>query len=416
MTDRQRKQKPDDASVGEKIGSAIGGAIGGAIDVAGGAVRGAGRVIGSALHRSSAAPHEKRPSYIRPGAPPGLESIDQTDVPPPPGAVRITVTDCGAERHDVRAIDVAKLEPELSAPRPEGTVFRWVNIDGLHANVIKRMQELFKFHTLAAEDVHNVPQRPRVEPYDDHLFIVTRMLMVRQEHLHSEQITMFVYEDTLITFQETHGDVWGPVRQRMAKPASRFRSRGVQYLLYALLDALVDHAFPILEKYGDELEDVELALFVDAKPRLFRQLHTVKRDLLAMRRIAWPMRQLVDELYRDDDQRLTDDTKTYLRDVQDHAVQLIDIIETYREMSGGLCDLYMSMVSNKMNEVMKVLTIMASLFIPTTFIAGVYGMNFDHLPETHWRGMYPWGFWAICLAIVVAMLTWFWRKGWLGRS
>jgi len=346
-----------------------------------------------------------------PGAMPGIESMANVNEPPPAGTVRIRVTDYGPDRVETR--EVPDLAAFLKEPRPEGCRVRWLNVDGLHPYVVNLLRARYGFHTLAAEDVLRVPQRPKLETYEGHLFIVARMMMFAGERLHSEQVSFFLFQDTLITFQEAAGDVWDPIRQRLQKPGSRLRTLGPSYLLYALLDAVVDHCFPMLEHYGERLEALENEVLDNPTTRVQRRLHAIKRELALLRRVIWPMREVMNELHREETEEIAPEVKAYMRDVYDHAVQVMDIIESAREMAGGLNDLYMSAVSNRMNEVMKVLTIMASFFIPITFVAGVYGMNFEVLPELHWKYSYV-AFWVICLSITVSLAVYFWRKGWLG--
>ena len=279
--------------------------------------------------------------------------------------------------------------------------------------MVNRLRQAYGFHTLAAEDVLRTSQRPKLETFDNHLFVVVRMLTLKEGVLRQEQVSIFLFKDTLITFQEAKGDVWDPIRQRLQKKGSRLRSMGSAYLLYTLLDAVVDHTFPLLESYGDLLEEMEVAVIDDPKPDIQRQIHRIKRELVVLRRVLWPLREVVNELHRDETERIPKEVKTFMRDVYDHAVQVMEIIETYREQAGGLNDLYMSAVSNRMNEIMKVLTIMASFFIPITFVAGVYGMNFEHIPELAWKYGYP-TFWIVCLSVISGLLIFFRRKGWLG--
>ncbi|HAV65544.1 MAG TPA: magnesium and cobalt transport protein CorA, partial [Verrucomicrobiales bacterium] len=295
------------------------------------------------------------------------------DKPPAPGTVRIRCVDYCPEKVETR--EVPDLEAFLREPRPAWSKVRWINIDGLHPWVVNRLREQFHFHTLAAEDVLRVPQRPKLEEYDDNLFIVVRMLMLKEERLSHEQVSLFFYQDVMLTFQESEGDVWDPIRQRLEKPASRLRNQDTSYLLYALLDAVVDHCFPILEQYGDLLERLEEEIIESSTPAVQRRIHQIKRELSLLRRVIWPMREVINTLSREENEDVTAFAKAYMRDVYDHAVQVMDVVETYREMVGGLNDLYMSVVSNRMNEIMKVLTLMASIFIPLTFIAGIYGMN-----------------------------------------
>jgi len=277
--------------------------------------------------------------------------------------------------------DVDDLEKFLAASHPEDRVVRWVNVDGLHPYIVNRFREVYGFHTLAAEDVLHVPQRPVLEWEDDYIFVIARMLTLADERLVAEQVSMFVYDRTLITFQERKGDVWDSVRERIHTEGSRLREQGCCYLLYTLLDAIVDQNFPILEHYGDVLEQIEAEVTHSPTTEMLRRIHSVKRDLVGLCCVMWPMRDLTDTLQRDEHAKLTKFTRTYTRDVYEHTIQIIDIIESYREMSSSLTDLYMSAVFNRMNEVMKVLTIMASFFIPITFLAGVYGMNFEAIPE-----------------------------------
>jgi len=352
-------------------------------------------------------------SSSTPGSAPGIESFAGVNEPPPAGVVRIQCTDYGPERVETR--EIADLAALFAHPRADWCQVRWLNVDGLHPHVVNQLRQLLKFHTLAAEDVLRVPQRPKLEPYEGHLFIVARMLSLREQALSSEQVSFFLFENTLLTFQERSGDVWDPIRQRLQKTGSRLRTFEASYLLYALLDAVVDHCFPILENYGDQLEELEHDIAANPTPSAQRRLHCLKRELATLRRVIWPLREVLNALCRDDTEGISPGVKTYLRDVTDHTVHVMDIVESCREMAASLNDLYMSAVSNRMNEVMKVLTIMASFFIPITFVAGVYGMNFDRLPELHWKYSYA-AFWLICLTISVCLAIYFVRKGWIGRK
>jgi magnesium transporter len=216
----------------------------------------------------------------------------------------------------------------------------------------------------------------------------------------------------LLTFQEQQNDIWGSLRARIGQPGSRINASDATYLLYAVLDTVVDHDFPILEKYGERLEQLEDAVLTEADPQLLREIHAVKRDLLVMRRVLWPMREAIGELTKPDKTVISEAARTYLRDVHDHCVQVMDILETFRELASNLTDLHLSMTSNKMNEVMKVLTIISTIFIPITFLAGVYGMNFDDLPELHWKHGYA-VFWGICGALTTLLIWFFHKRGWL---
>jgi len=370
----------------------------------------AGRHLAANLHLPGLKRQRAHARTAQPGSAPGIESMAGIDQPAPAGTVRITCTDYGLERVETR--EVEELGAFLKAERPEWCRVRWIDVHGLHPNVVNQLRHSFQFHTLAAEDVLRVPQRPKLESYDGYLFIVTRMLMLQDQALTNEQVSFFLFKDTLLTFQERPGDVWDPIRQRLQKPGSRLRTYDASYLLYALLDAVVDHCFPILESYGELLEEMEHEVMEHPTPRMQRRLHSIKRELSTLRRVIWPMREVLNELYREDTEEIAPAVKAYMRDVADHTVQVMDIVESCRETASGLHDLYMSAVSNRTNEVMKVLTIMASFFIPVTFVAGVYGMNFEEMPALHWKYGYPM-FWAICLGISGALAVFFLRKGWI---
>jgi magnesium transporter len=349
-----------------------------------------------------------------PGAPAGIEHITEQWTPPEPGTIRIQVIDICKERVETRWVD--DLEEFLKEPRPDWVTLRWVDVDGLHAYVVSKLQRAYGFHTLAAEDVLHVPQRPRVDAYTDHLFIVARMFDWRHDQLVTEQISVFVKQGLVVSFQEHDEDVWNPIRDRIIQhEASKLRLGDASYLAYALLDATVDHCFPILERYGEMLDHLEDTALAPDAPDILQEIHAVKRNLTILRKAVWPMREVVAELSREDQMLVSPDTRTYLRDVYQHCVQVIDIIETFRELASSLTDLSLSMASKRMNEVMKLLTIISTVFIPITFLAGVYGMNFVLLPELHWKHGYAL-FWILCIAETAGLLYWFKRKGWLSTK
>jgi len=348
-----------------------------------------------------------------PGTTPGIESLGDISKPAEPGRVRFRCIDYGPENIELQEVD--DVDAFCRKERPEWSRVRWVNVDGLHPYVVDQLRRGFNFHTLAAEDVLRTPQRPKVESYDDHLFIVVRMLRLENAALVNEQVSIFLYHDTVITFQESQGDVWDPVRDRIQNRASRLRQNDSSYLLYTLLDAVVDHCFPILEQLGDAFEALETEVLENAVPKVQQRIHESKRKLALLRRVMWPMREVANYLQREETEEVSAFAKAYMRDVYDHTIQVMDIVETYREMAGGLNDLYMSVVSNRMNEIMKVLTIMASFFIPITFVAGVYGMNFDFIPELHWKYSYA-AFWIIVVSMVGGLACYFYRRGWIGRG
>jgi magnesium transporter len=376
-----------------------------------GAIGQAGRAIGSGLFPSLVEKPEAGTHRKAPGAAPGIENLPDLDVAPVSGSIGISCVDLGEGRIESR--NHPDLDALFAEERPAWSQTRWINVNGLHPYVVNQLMERFGFHTLAAEDVLTTPQRPKMESYGDHLFIVARMLTCVDGELGNEQVSFFFFNDLLVTFQERPGDVWEPVRKRMEKTGNRFQNFGTAYLLYALLDAIVDHLFPVLEGYGDILESIEDEVVIDPIPDVQRRIHRVKRDLIALRRVMWPMREVMNRLQRDEDDLIEDEVEIYFRDVHDHAVQVIDVVESLREIAGGLNDLFMSSVGNRMNEIMKVLTIMASFFIPITFVAGVYGMNFDFIPELKWKYSYA-VFWGVCLTISAGLAVYFYRKGWIG--
>ena len=288
----------------------------------------------------------------------------------------------------------------------------WVNVDGLgDADVLARLGEIFQLHPLALEDVVQVTQRPKVDQYGPHLFLVTRMVTLG-EHVETEQLSMFLGAGFVVTFQQRVGDCLDGVRERIRKGTGRMRTNGADYLAYAILDAVIDNCFPVLEALGERLEDLEDNVIAQPRPQRVGEIHAVKRDLLAMRRVAWPQREAINVLLRGDNPIIAAETRVYLRDCYDHVTHIIDMVETHREMASGLMDAYLSSLSNRMNEIMKVLTIIATIFIPLTFIVGNYGMNFRDMPELHWRYGYP-AVWAVMVAIAAGMLWWFRRRRWI---
>jgi magnesium transporter len=296
----------------------------------------------------------------------------------------------------------------------------WVNVDGLgDAETIRKIGEVFGLHPLALEDVLNVHQRAKCEHYGSHTFIVLRMAC-QNATLETEQVSIFFGERFVITFQEgIEGDSFGPVRDRLRKGGGLSRRSGPDYLAYALIDAVVDHYFPVIERFGEHLDALEDSVILSPTQQTLNQIHQVKRDLLTLRKAFWPLRDAVNTLIRDPIPHVSEETRIYLRDVHDHVIQVIDIVETYRELGSGLMDVYLSSVSNRMNEVMKVLTLMATIFIPLTFIAGVYGMNFDpekspwNMPELRWFYGYPFSL-GLMFVTAVILLFFFRRKGWFG--
>lgn len=295
----------------------------------------------------------------------------------------------------------------------------WIDVNGLaNLQLIKAIGQHFELHQLAVEDVVRTHQRAKVEDYDKQLFLVVRMPPLKGED-QTDQLSLFLGDGYVITFQEKPGDDLDGVRARIRNPRARLRQAGPDYLAYSILDAVIDAYFPLLEADGELLETLEDALIEKPDPKLLEQLYTVRRRLLKLRRALWPLREMTSSLLREETPRLRPETRVYLRDCYDHTVQLIDLMEVYREISSGLMDLYLSSISNRLNEVMKVLTIITVIFIPLTFVAGVYGMNFDpdaspwNMPELRWK----YGYLAcllLMLLIAAGEIIYFRRKGWLG--
>ncbi len=348
-----------------------------------------------------------RKRHPPPGASPGAMVIPTGALPP-----RLYVMDYSADRVDERDItDVKALENY----RGTGTV-SWIDVQGLgDRNVLEHVAELFSLHRLALADIVNVPQRPKVEAYDANILIIVRMVsMLRPPDLEIEQLSIVLGPGHVLTFQERYGDVFDPVRERIRQGGTTRRS-GPDYLAYAIIDAVVDGYYPILESLGEHLEDIENDIMAKPRPATMRQIHFLKRELLALRRGIWPQREAVNALIRDEQALISEPVRFHLRDCYDHAVQVTEVVETYRELAGDLTDMYLSSVSNRMNQVMKLLTVMASIFIPLTFIVGIYGMNFDYMPELHTRWGYPL-VWLVMLATAVGLLIYFRQRGWLSSS
>jgi magnesium transporter len=288
----------------------------------------------------------------------------------------------------------------------------WINVDGLgNADLIQQLGRQFGLHPLALEDTVNTHQRAKADEFGDVLYVVLRM--VQGPPLVTEQISFFVGSNFLITFQEDlEGDSLNSVRDRIRFKRGRIRDTGPDYLLYELLDAVVDGYFPVLERYGEWLDELDDMAESTRIGQTLADLHAVRRDLLYLRRVVWPLRDVMLALLRGGHSQITPETQVYLRDCYDHATQLIDILEIYRETCSDLRDFYYAKLSNRTNEIMRTLTVIATVFMPLSFIAGLYGMNFDHIPELHWRWGYP-----LCLSLMASsaggFMYFFWRKGWL---
>ena len=328
-------------------------------------------------------------------------------------AAGVTVTRFEYDESDVSRDTL--LAPEESIFLPESTKTSWINVDGVHE--VEQIQQIcagFGLHPLVIEDVVHTGQRPKVEEYESNLFIVLRMLRwsAETDQIDDEQVSVILGPSWVLSFQEREGDVFDPVRERLVSNRGRIRKYGPDYLAYALIDAVVDHYFSILETLGDRIESLGEEMTENPKREDLQAIRHLKRELLFMRKSVWPLREVLGSIHRDESELVQESTRPYLRDVYDHTIQIIDTVETFRDMVSGLMDLYLSSISNRMNEVMKVLTIIATIFIPLSFVAGLYGMNFAFMPELQWR----FGYFAILgvmFTIGVGMLLYFRRRKWL---
>lgn len=346
------------------------------------------------------------------GRPPGSVVIDPSSPQP---IVQLTVFSPD-ELLETTITDLAAIRPHL-----ERNVVVWVNVEGLGDEAkLRELAALFELHPLALEDVVNAHQRPKVDRFGEHLFITARMPRTDHECA-TEQLGLFLGRNFVVTFLEDPGDCFEPVRRRLQTRDGMIRRRGADYLAYALLDSAVDAYFPLLEVFGNRLEELEDDAILKPSPMLVARIHEAKRDLRSLRRIFWPLREAMNELVREPSHLVSEETRVYFRDLYDHTVQIIDLVETYRELGADLVDLYLSSLSNRMNEIMRVLTIIATLFMPLSFIVGVYGMNFDpdagplNMPELRWKYGYV-AVWGVIGLTVIGMLYYFYRKRWLGAQ
>jgi len=303
-----------------------------------------------------------------------------------------------------------------SIPRYTGNEdIRWINIIGIHdTGVLETVGKTFELHNLVMEDIAHADQRPKLDEFDAYAYLVVQMVRYDDEHfqISTEQLSIIVQGNTLISFQEQPGDLFEGIRERLRKNVGKGRRSGVEYLIYSILDTIVDNYFVVLEKMGNHLDEIEVKLLDEAKSDDVKELHEIKRELIYLRKSVWPMREVINSLSKSGLIQKNQITEIYLRDVYDHCVRAIDTLETYREMSSSLMDMHLSSLSNKMNTVMKTLTIISTIFIPLTFIVGVYGMNFKRMPELEMTYAYE-TVWAIMIVLTLIMIRYFKRKGWI---
>jgi magnesium transporter len=326
--------------------------------------------------------------------------------------VRITVFEYGEE--ECRERELVSLSEYL--PSEGKSVVTWINIDGLHqTDVIETLGRLFNLHPLTLEDIVNTGQYPKIEDYRDYLYLVFRMHSYHEGKrvIESEQISLCVHSNVVLSFQEEPGgDLFDPIRDRIRNGKGRIRKMGADYLAYSLIDAVVDSYFIILEKLGERVSVLEERVMNDPSRQFLHEIHIIKRELIFLRKSIWPLRKVIRSMERGDSMLINDSVRIYLRDVYDHTIRIIETVEAYRDIMAGILDIYLSSITNRTNAVMKVLTIIATIFMPLTFIAGIYGMNFKYMPELEWR----WGYPLILLGMAflgISMLLFFKKKNWL---
>ena len=340
----------------------------------------------------------------------------------PPGTL-VHIGEQKIEKVSLSVIDYNPLEYHENSiekiedcfPFDEKSTVTWLNINGIHnSEIIENIGKHLNLHPLILEDIMNTHQRPKMEDYGDYIYIVLKMLYHDSAHdkLEVEQVSLILGPNYVISFQEKEGDVLDPVRDRIRKGKGKIRKIGASYLAYCLTDAIIDHYFKLLEETGDKIENLEEELVTSPTPDTLKMIHRLKREMVLLRKSIWPLREAVSSLERTDSNLIEASVGLYLRDIYDHTIQVIDTIESFRDMISGMLDIYLSSLSNKMNEVMRVLTVIATIFIPLTFIAGIYGMNFINMPELQLR----WGYFGaliIMLLVSILMIFYFKRKKWL---
>ena len=300
-------------------------------------------------------------------------------------------------------------------PLKDKPTVTWINIEGIHdLQVIEEVGKHFNIHPLVLEDILNTGHRPKVEDFGDYIFIILKMLHCdeKDNEIEAEQLSIVLGSNFVISFRESGGDVFDPIRERIRDAKGRLRKTGADYLAYCIVDAVVDGYFMILEKLGEDIDSLEEESVTEPTQETLRRIHTLKREMVFLRKSVWPLRELISTLERGDSSLIHESTGIYFRDVYDHTIQVMDTVESFRDMLSGMHDTYLSNVSNRMNAVMKVLTIIATIFIPLTFVAGIYGMNFKFMPELEWR----WGYslvLAVMAVIAVSMVIYFRKRKWL---
>lgn len=353
-------------------------------------------------------------AYNQPGSVPGTMAIAVRAKPP-----QITLIDYDQHQHNY----ATNLTPDECTAHLTTDSVSWVDVGGLGDRLIlEQLGKVFDLHPVLLENIVNVPQRPKLEDYQDQLVVITQMVNLDAKGIWLEQVSFILGENYLLTVQEEpHQDCFTPIRDRLAKNKGIIRQQKADYLTYALWDAVIDSYFPVLEVYGEKIEELEELVLTQPTQATLGKIHQIKRELLSLRRAVWPQRDVLNLLIRDGHPLISDHVLRYLKDCYDHTVQIIDTLEIYRELASGLMDVYLSAVSNKMNQVMKLLAVISTVFIPLTFVAGIYGMNFNtevsrwNMPELNWYWGYPLCI-GIMLAIASSLIIYFWRLGWLKNN
>ncbi len=351
--------------------------------------------------------------HHQPGSLPGTIAIPDQAKPP-----EINLIDYNQEK----LVQQTNITPVECADHLDSDSVSWLDIAGLgDKSTLQSIGQLFNLHPLALEAVVNVPQRPKIEDYQNQLVIITQManLKPKGDGFWLEQVSLVLGENYLLTIQEEpERDCFDPIRDRLSRNRGAIRQEKADYLTYCLWDAIIDGYFPVIEAYGEKIEHLEDEVIQKSSDHILAKIYRVKRELLALRRGIWSQRDALNSLIREGHPLVSKHVLPYFKDCYDHTVQIIDTIETYRELASGLIDIYLSAVNNKMNEVMKLLTVVSSIFIPLTFIAGIYGMNFNpdaspwNMPELNWYWGYPFCL-GVMAAIALILITYFWRRGWL---
>lgn len=330
---------------------------------------------------------------------------------PRDAAIAISVIDY--DEHGLE--EEEKRSPDALRPYIETETVTWVNVDGIHdAEIVRHLGEVFGIHPLVLEDIVSPGQRAKVEPYPGYLFVLMKMIQFgAKQELKVEQVSFIIGPRFVLSFQEEAGDVLEAVRRRIRDSVGRIRRMGTDYLAYALMDAIVDYYYVIIEEIAERIEALEEDVIRQPEEATLQHIHELRQEVAFLRKAVWPLRDVISRLQEEDNDFFLDQTKLFLRDLYDHTMHVIETLDSFRDMLMGLMDLYQSSVSNRMNEVMQVLTIIGSIFIPLTFLAGIYGMNFEHMPELGWDFAYPYAFWAVMITLAGALVFYFQRKGWL---